>query len=94
MPEKLALTMPEVPPTIVDWQVQRLDLDWAASRIEIALLGTNGESRAFAYTGTPARTLMVVLNKANLTTNSLHRRILTQLVTDGLLAGIVTGLPD
>ena len=45
--------------------------------------------------GEPATVMMTALNKADLTVNSLQKRILEQLVSDGKLApGTVTGTPD
>jgi len=44
--------------------------------------------------GPVARTRMIALNKANLSSNSLQKRVLDQLVTDGVLAGTISGTPD
>ncbi len=58
------------------------------------LFGTGIES-TFQYDGATATSLMVALNKANLSTSSLHKRVLQQLVADGkLTVGTVTGTPD
>ncbi len=41
-----------------------------------------------------ATTLMRVLNKANLFTKSLHKRIMEKAVADGKLTGTISGPPD
>lgn len=47
------------------------------------------------YDGAPAEQMLNVLNTANLTNNSLRKRILNKLVTDGYIpgAGSVAGTP-
>jgi len=94
MAEKLNLTTPKTYPTTSDWRVDCLTLDWGNGIITIRLKGTNGEVLTHIYDGSVAPALMIALNKANLTTNSLHKRILDRLVADGVLAGTVTGTPD
>lgn len=92
--EKLTLTVAKAYPSIADWQVAQLRLDWPGQRIDIMLLGTNSETLNAAYTGATATAFMKALNTANLTVQSLHSRILSRLVADGFLVGTVTGLPD
>lgn len=94
--ESLTLATPEVIPQITNaaYRVGRLDLDWEHATIVVVVIGANGERRAFDYTGAIATTFMTSLNTANLTTQSLHRRILARLVADGKLAGTVSGTPD
>ena len=106
MPETFVLATPEVTPpaTTTGYQVVFLSLNWESPEIVIRLRGTNGELRAFVYGGRgplvsqedrdAARTMIVALNKANLSTASLHRRILQRLNADGLLAGTINGAPD
>lgn len=94
MPETLTLTVPVVPPTRATYTPTRLLLDWGAAVISVTLLGSDGESVTVEWTGAPATALMVALNKANLSVNSLHKRVLQQCVADGKLpAGTVTGAP-
>lgn len=77
------------------YRVERLYLDWPGQLINISLLCVEtGEVKIFTYTGEVARTLMIALNKANLSTSSLQKRILEKLVADGKLGGTVTGTPD
>lgn len=92
--ETLSLTNPIVPPTVSGFQVILLTLDWESKFITIGLKGTNGERLTHHYTGDTAHQFMVLLNKANLSTTSLHKRILQRLNTDGILVGSVTGSPD
>lgn len=51
----------------------------------------NGREIVCDYTGPAADALMLALNKANLTIQSLHQRVIAQLITDGKLAGVVSG---
>ena len=92
--ELLNLTTPETGPSITNWQVITVRFGWVEQRIDIVLLGTNGEQRAFAYTGSEATTLMKALNKVDLSVKSLQRRILERLVSDGKFAGTILGSPD
>lgn len=106
MAETIILATAEVTPSIstTDYRVVFLSLDWDRSTIVIRLRGTNGESRSFTYGGdrlsatdeqrAEALALMVALNKANLSTKSLQRRILERLIADGKLRGSVSGTPD
>lgn len=94
MPELLTLTTPVPTPTRTGYSVRRLDLDWAAPRVYVELAGNDGRILSHVYTGVEATGLMVTLNKANLTANSLQKRIFTKLIADGVLAGAVTGSPD
>lgn len=104
MAELFTLTTAEVTPAITtdNYRVIYLALHWERAEIVIHLRGDHAELKEFRYGGpsasqadkTKALNMMIALNKANLSTNSLHKRILNQLVTDGLLAGSVTGTPD
>ena len=94
MAEQCTLTTPETSPTNTYWSVASLSLDWPNARVDIRLKGTNGESKHHSYNGTIATTLMVALNKANLSITSLHARILQRLVTDGVIAGTISGVVD
>jgi hypothetical protein len=95
MAEQIDLAAPEVlSVTNSTYQVDRLELDWGAARVHVTVKGSNGERRAFEYNGATATTMMVSLNTANLSTQSLQRRILARLITDGKLAGTISGTPD
>lgn len=104
MSETFVLTTAEVKPAIstANYRLILLHLDWEQALIVIHLRGENGELREFRYGGpnadadgkTKAITLMVALNKANLSIKSLQRRVLEQLAADGLLLGAVSGTPD
>jgi len=90
--ENLTFTVPQ---DIQSYSICSLDLDWENALIYIHIKDEDGRKLKIKYEGTQATTLMVSLNKANLSTNSLHKRIFQQLVTDGKLpAGTVTGSPD
>lgn len=92
---QLATPITPVSPTTSTYRVRSLMLDWDGARIVVVLSDNNGVQSSRQYEGAEATALMVALNKANLTTNSLHKRVLNQLASDGKLpAGSVTGTPD
>lgn len=97
MAEKLSLTTPVTPaiPATNDYTVRSLFLGWDEQRIVVIVRDNNGTTTTATWDGAPAVALMLAINKANLTNNSLHKRVLNQLVTDGKLpTGTVTGIPD
>jgi len=90
--ESLTLTLPQA---VTTYQVQKIVFDWAGANIKVFVKDTQGDVVRVNYNGTQATNLMVALNKANLSTQSLHSRVLNQLATDGKLpSGTVTGIPD
>lgn len=92
--EQLTLATPVQPPTLTSYRVDTLSLHWSDASIAIGLRGPNGETATFTYTGPQATVLMQVLNTSDLSTKSLHRRILEKLAADGYLTGSITGSPD
>lgn len=74
-------------------KVSRLILDREDSLIMITVYG-GGVHKTFTYNGQTAITMMNALNTANLTTNSLEKRCLNQLISDGYLSGTITGTPN
>ena len=95
MAEILTLTTPIAQPSRTTYRVQRLTLDWDAAAIRIDLLGSDGVVVNASYDGAVALALMTTLNSANMSTTSLHKRILQKLQTDGILpAGTVSGTPS
>jgi len=93
MAEQLDLTSPVVIPNVANYRVRSLFFDWDGANIIIGLVDNNGATLSFQYTNSQATNMMTVLNKANLSSNSLHKRVLNQLVSDGKLAGTVSGSP-
>lgn len=98
MAERIDLTTPETK-QIINWRVVSLQLFWLPPVIGIELLGSDGSKWAATYdedTPRKASTTIVALNKANLTTKSLHRRILEMLQADFPVkfAGSISGSPD
>lgn len=85
------------PRTASTFTVDSLILNWKEKRIVIHL-GNGNVQKMVEYVDLPgnpvATNLMVALNKANLTNNSLHKRILTQLISDGHIDGTITGSVD
>lgn len=109
MPETLTLTTPVQPtsPSITGYSVWSTYFGRGEGVIRIVVQDNNGQRTHAVYTdgddveGNPApgttiaTDLMKVLNKANLTTKSLQRRILEKLAADGKLPeGTVDGTPD
>jgi hypothetical protein len=93
--EQINLTSPVVadPAQATTFRVAALWLNWDGAEIVVHV--TDGTVRkVFRYTGSTATALMTALNKANLTSNSLHKRIINQLISDGYLSGTISGSPD
>lgn len=92
MAEKYTL---QNPIAVTDFSIVSVMLHVRDARIIIEIADTTGKIISAVYTGTKATTMLVALNKADLTNNSLQKRILTQLAADGFIpAGTVTGTPD
>lgn len=102
--EQFNLTTAETVPakSTAIYKVVGINLDWEQKFIGIKLRGENNEIKVFTYGGsssddasrTKAINLMIAFNKVNLSVKSLHKRIIEQLVSDGLLTGTITGTPD
>lgn len=95
MAEKIDLTVPYQPnpASASELFVSKLVLDWDGQGIHITLK-KNGVTKEESYNGEEALTLMIALNKANLSTKSLQKRILERLIADNRLAGTISGTPD
>lgn len=95
MAEQVTLTSPITFPSITFYKVAELRLQRQdPPHIYIRLVGTNGEHFDHSYEGSAALNLIIALNKANLSTISLEKRIFNQLIGDGVLSGTVSGNPD
>ena len=98
MAEQLDLTIPITTPTLTFWRVEEIRLRRPSvllpASVAVVLRGTSGEVLTHLYEGTVAAQLIQVLNTANLTTQSLERRVLARLIADGVLAGTISGRPD
>jgi hypothetical protein len=92
--ELLTLTSPIVRPSITTYRVDSLNLHLSGEKYTVGFLGTNGETLSYSVVGSTAKSRMVALNKVNLSVKSLERRILEFAVTDGILAGAISGSPD
>jgi len=102
--ETISLTVPEIIPQISTsiYKIISLTFDWEQPQILITLRGEHNEIKSFIYGGSNGTTadklkatnLMIALNKVNLSVKSLQRRVIEQLVLDGLIAGSVSGIPD
>lgn len=96
MSERVDLTVPDqTEPGTTHYSVASLFLSWEAKSITIVLLGENNERKQVVYDdNTGATALMNGLNKADLSVKSLHKRIMERLLSDGHLAGTISGTPD
>ena len=94
--EQVDLTTPDqVQAGTSTYSVAQLTLDWEHGRIVIRLVGDNGERKEVVFGDADnARAMMRALNKTDLSTVSLHRRIMERLIADGHLAGSISGAPD
>lgn len=95
MPEQYDLTTPIPFASRTGYKIVSLLLGWENQTIAITLRGSDNVTLTFYYTGTEAANLMSTLNTANLSTNSLYKRILTKLASDNYLpVGTITGTPE
>lgn len=92
MAEIVTLTVP--PPQLTTYKVNELYLNWDAARIDIGLKGTNGEAKHHSYGSTTATAFMSVLNTKNFTSTSLHKEVMKRLISDGVIAGTISGTPE
>lgn len=93
MTEQVDLTVPITPPTSSSYTVVSILFDKRGSHIEARLVDNTGKDAVFTYDGIVATNLMIALNKANMATISLEKRIFNQLIADGKLSGTVSGVP-
>jgi hypothetical protein len=93
MAEQLVLTTPKpLPEQVTGYSIGSLLLKWGPTpQIVVTLLATDGTTTDAVYEGATATTLMISLNKANLTTRSLNQRIFDRLIADGKIVGTVAG---
>lgn len=94
MAEIVTLTTPVVTPNLTTYTVRAINMDLDVPAIVIRLRGTNGESKTCSYQGVTATNLIVALNKVDLSTTSLQKRVLQRLIADGEIAGTISGSPD
>jgi len=92
--EQIDLTTPITQPSTTNYRLNKLDLRWLDQHIRIELVADSGEVIEHSYDGDVARNLMIALNKADLSTNSLQRRVLNKLISDGVITGTISGVPD
>jgi hypothetical protein len=103
MAEQVTFDAAVEPPKTV-FRIAYLSFDWFNAHITIGLREWITDSPAafgpmelppIHYTGDLARSFMITLNKANLSTQSLHQRVITKLLADGKIpAGTSSGAPD
>lgn len=99
MAEVVSLAAPIDPPKTV-FRIALLVFDWYHALIEIQLREWNGttfgdRTVVAHYTGSEATTLMLQLNKVNLSTQSLHTRVMARLLADNKIpSGTPSGTAD
>ena len=106
MPEQISLAVPVITSkTRTTWGLSSLAIDRDRGLVSIYLKSDDGNTLLANYP-TPGilgpggslqpsgAQLLQTLNTANLTSNSLVKRVLSRLITDGYIVGIVTGTPD
>jgi hypothetical protein len=92
--EQLDLTTPVVPPSRTFYRITRLTLEWDNQAIHIYVTASDGTAQTVDYDGAAAVTRMQTLNTGNFSVNSLHKKCLQMMVTDGKLGpGTVSGTP-
>ena len=90
--ENINLTSPD---SVTSYRVSKISFDWDKEKIVVVVIDNHNKDKTVIYSGPTAVTLMNLLNTVNLTNNSLHKRILNQLASDGYIsAGTVTGSHD
>ena len=107
MAERIDLTAPDkTHPGTPNYRVGGLWLDWDGRNFYVVLIGDNGVERQETYRdgedemgndlegSTIATDRMKALNRSNLSTKSLQKRIMEMLIADGRLTGSISGNPD
>jgi len=96
MAEIITLTTPL--PATATLRIANVTLDIRGSSIRVTFAEwvtgawvIDGREIVAQWTGPTAAGLILALNKANLTTQSLSQRIFTQAIADGKLAGTQSG---
>jgi len=91
--ERINLATPNpLPVQVTGYTVSALHLTWEPTpQIVVVLRATDGTTLDAVYEGAIATSLMVALNKANLSTRSLVQRIFDRLILDGKIVGTVAG---
>jgi len=92
--EQIDLTTPITQPSTTNYRLNKLHQGWFDKYIHIELVSDTGDTIQHSYEGDVARNLMIALNKADLSTNSLQRRVLNKLISDGVITGTISGVPD
>lgn len=92
--EQLDLTVPIAGPTISTYKIIELRMNWPNGEIDVTLADELGKTIFCQYRGAEAIALMLVLNTANLSVKSLHKRTMEKLQADGKLpTGTISGTP-
>ena len=93
--EQVNLTVPITKPAINSYKIDSIVLNVTGATITITLIDpVSGEKPVFSYYGATATALMNVLNKTDLSTKSLQKRIFEKLIADGKILGTISGTPD
>lgn len=92
--ESLNLDTPQVT-SVTGYSVRTVVMSLDGPMIRVTVMDNQGRKTAHEYVDDEALALIVALNKADLSTVSLQKRILQRLVADGRLpSGTIVGSPD
>lgn len=94
--EAVTLTAPIVK-TANGCALDTLILDVARSRIVVTLTCAGGDpitKQYDSFTTPTGASLLTSLNRGNFTVNSLTKAVYTRLITDGVIIGTVSGVPQ
>jgi hypothetical protein len=104
MAEELVLTDPIVQPEVVTskFRVTSISMNMEAlpaadgvpALMVINLRDNNNAGRTVTYEGQVAKDYIKFVNTGNFSVNSLNKRLLQKLSTDGQLPGTVVGAPE
>ena len=95
--EVVTLSTPIIKPNTSSCNVDVITLDVTNSRIVINLVCNNYERIAKQYdsfTTPTGATLLHALNIGNFSTNSLMKAVYNRLITDGVIIGTISGVPQ
>jgi len=95
MAEIITLAAP-LDPALTVFRISSLVFDWRNASVKIVLCDWDGSSFGsrevtVLYSGPTATTMMVALNKVNLSTQSLNQRVFARLLADGKIPTGTTG---
>jgi TRAP-type mannitol/chloroaromatic compound transport system permease large subunit len=95
--ELVTLSTPIMKPSTSSCNLDMLNLDVTRSTIVVNLVCNNGEriSKQYdSFTTPTGAVLLHQLNIGNFSTNSLMKAVYNRLITDGVIVGTISGVPQ